>query len=67
MQEYILSGLPGISNEKSKALLKRFGTPEKIFTATEKELQSVDGIGKKLAKDIKKVLTKKYEKSILED
>ncbi len=67
LQEYLIAGLPKISNEKSKKLLKHFGTPEKIFTATEEDLQRVDGIGDILAKKIKKMLTKKYEKSILED
>ncbi len=67
VQEYIVSGLPKISDEKAKKLLKHFGTPEKIFTASEKDLQAVEGVGEKLARDIRKIVTKKYEKSILED
>lgn len=66
MQEFLVSGLPLISYEKAKKLLKHFGSPEKIFSASEEELQKVEGIGKKLAKKIKEVMTKKYEKSILE-
>ncbi|MCX6816164.1 MAG: helix-hairpin-helix domain-containing protein [Candidatus Aenigmarchaeota archaeon] len=67
MQEYIISGLPKISREKAKALLKHFNTPERIFTANEEELKNVEGIGSILAKRIRRILTKKYEKSILED
>ena len=67
LQEYLIAGLPRISNEKAKKLLKHFGSPEKIFAATEEDLQKADGIGKKLAKQIRRITTKKYEKSILED
>jgi len=66
-QEFLLSGLPKVSGIIAKRLLKHFGTPEKIFTATEKELMEVEGIGKKMAKNIRNLLSRKYEKSILED
>lgn len=66
-QEFLVCGLPGISTAKAKNLLKHFGTPEKIFSAREEELQKVEGIGKGMAKKIKEALAKKYEKSILED
>jgi Fanconi anemia group M protein len=67
VQEFLIAGLPNISREKAKSLLKRFGTPERIFTASEDDLKSAEGIGKKLAKNIRKIATKKYERSILED
>ena len=66
-QLFLISGLPGISTEKAKSLLKHFGSPEKIFSASEEQLQEADGIGKELAKRIRLILSKKYEKSILED
>lgn len=66
-QEFLVAGLPNVSTIKAKSLLKHFGTPEKIFTADEKELQKVEGIGKGMAKKIRELLRKKYEKSILED
>lgn len=66
-QEFFLSGLPKISSLTAKKLLKRFGTPRGVFNATESELQEVEGIGKELSAKILKVLTSKYEKSILED
>jgi Fanconi anemia group M protein len=66
MQEFLIAGLPKISTATARKLLKHFGTPEKVFNATETELMKVPGIGKKLAKKIRDVLTENYEKSILE-
>lgn len=66
-QEFLLAGLPLINSKKAKALLKHFGTPEKFFNAPESDLQKADGIGEELSKKIRKILTSKYEKSILED
>lgn len=60
LQEEIVSSLPGISNVISKRLLEYFGSVEKIFTSTESDLQKVKGIGNKLAKRIRKVLTVEY-------
>ncbi len=67
MQEFLVAGIPKISTATAKKLLKRFGSPERIFAATEEQLKEVDGIGGKLAKKIRLILSKKYEKSILED
>ena len=61
MQEYFVSSLPDISNVRAKALLKHFKSPHAILEADEKELQKVKGIGKKLAKNIKKVLETNYK------
>lgn len=66
MQEFLIAGLPNISTKIARKLLKHFGSPEKIFTASESELMKVEGIGKVMAKRIRHTLTKKYEKSILE-
>jgi Fanconi anemia group M protein len=59
-KEFIASSIPGVSNVLSKRLLKKFGSLEKLFSATEEDLKSVDGIGEKLAKKIRKILTEKY-------
>ena len=67
MQEFLIAGLPKISTATARKLLRHFGTPENIFAASESELMKVPGIGKELAKKIRNILTKKYEKSILED
>lgn len=66
-QEFLIAGLPGVSTMTSQRLLKHFKNPEKVFAASEEKLQKVDGIGKIMAKNIKKILQKKYEKSILDD
>lgn len=60
LQEKIVSSLPGISTIISKRLLEHFGTIENIFLSDEMKLQKVKGIGKKLAKKIRKILTEKY-------
>lgn len=60
LQEQIVCGLPGISTVICKRLLDRFGNVEKVFTATEEELREVEGIGKKLAKRIRKILEKEW-------
>ena len=58
-QEYLVSSLPGISIVRAKALLSHFKTPMNVFSADEKELQKA--IGKKIAKEIRNVLEKKYK------
>ena len=55
-QLYVLQGLPGIGAERAKALLDKFGSVENIVNATEKELQTVPGIGKNTAQQIRWVL-----------
>ena len=60
MKEFIVSGISGISTVLSKRLLEQFGSVEKIFSASEEELKSVKGIGEKLARQIKKILTEIY-------
>lgn len=52
-QLFILQGLPGVGRERAKQLLDRFGTVEAVITAGSDELQSIDGIGKKIADRIK--------------
>jgi ERCC4-type nuclease len=61
MQEFLVTGIPKISTKKARNLLKHFGTPEKLFTASEADLMKADGIGKDLAKQIKRMMTEKYE------
>ena len=56
LAEQIVCGLPGVSTTICKRLLKRFGTVENVFSASEEELMEVEGIGKKLAKGIRSVL-----------
>ncbi len=60
-QRFIVEGLPMVGPLLAKSLLEKFGSIDKIANATEKELQEVEGLGKKKAKLIKKVLTEKYD------
>jgi DNA excision repair protein ERCC-4 len=55
-QLYVLQGLPGVGPERANALLEKFGSVENIVKATEKELQTVPGIGKYTARQIRWVL-----------
>ncbi len=59
-QEFLVAGIPNVSNVIAKRFLNHFKTPERIFNASEDELQDVEGIGKVLAKKIRNLLTKKY-------
>lgn len=59
-QEFLLAGLPAVSSILARRLLKHFKSPEKVFSASDKELQKVEGIGKEKAKKIKELLQKKY-------
>ena len=59
-QEFLVHGLPNVSIKRSRDILNYFKTPEKVFKASEKELLKVKGVGKGIAKKIKKLLTIKY-------
>ncbi len=68
-QLFIVESLPNIGPVNAKNLLKHFGSVEKVLNASESQLQDVEGIGKKTAKDIRKVIESKYlyfEKEIKE-
>lgn len=60
LKEMIIAGLPGISRVISKRLLEHFGSVEKVFNASEEDLKKVNGIGDKLAKNIRRVVTNNY-------
>jgi len=60
VREDVLAQIPGISIVKAKALLHHFKTIQKIARAKEDELTSVEGIGKKLAQTIVKILQGEY-------
>ena len=48
----VLEEIEGIGKKKRLALLDKFGTIDKIMSASEKELCLVEGIGEELAKKI---------------
>ncbi|MCC7553862.1 MAG: DEAD/DEAH box helicase [Methanobacteriaceae archaeon] len=59
-QVFIIESLPNVGPVNAKKLLEEFGTVKNIINASEEELQAVEGIGKKIAENIKKVLESKY-------
>lgn len=61
IQERIVASLPNINTVLAKRLLRKFKTIERIFTAKESELMNVEGIGEKIAKEIRKIITKEYK------
>jgi Fanconi anemia group M protein len=59
-QEFVVAGLPLVDTVIARRLLKAFGTIEKVFLASENELQNVEGIGKKISERIRKLVTAPY-------
>lgn len=60
-QELIIESLPGVGPTLSKSLLSQFKSVKKIINAKESQLQKIDKIGPKKAKEIKKVIEQEYE------
>ncbi len=58
--EYILSGFPGIDTVTSRSILAEFGTLEAVFSAPQKDLQQVKGVGPKIAGRIRRLLTTEH-------
>ena len=59
-QEFILAGLPSVSNVLSKRLLEHFGSVKKTFNAKQEKLMKVDGIGEEKAKKIWELINARY-------
>lgn len=59
-QRFIIESLPFVSAVLARRLLEKFGSVQAIVGAGEKELMEVEGIGKKKAKDIRKVVKSTY-------
>src|SRR3989344_3136238 len=60
-QQYFIEGLPNIGPTAARNLLKHFTTPKNILNASIEELKEVDGIGKILAEQIRKLLDEEYK------
>jgi len=56
LQLHILQGLPGVGPTRAELLLNAFGSVEAVMTASRERLEEVDGLGKKRAEAIRKVL-----------
>ena len=59
-QLFIIESLPNIGPVNANNLLEHFGTVANIINASESQLQEVEGIGKKTAANIRKVVDSKY-------
>ena len=59
-QLFIVESLPNIGPVNAKNLLQHFGSVGNVINASESELQEVEGIGKKTAKSIRKVVESEY-------
>jgi Fanconi anemia group M protein len=60
LQEHVISSLPGVSTVLSKRILENFGTIKRFVNASETQLAKIDGIGKVMAKNLKRLLNEKY-------
>jgi Fanconi anemia group M protein len=60
-QEFLVSGLPGVSTVMARRLLKKFKSPEKLFRAKRERLMKVEKIGEEKAKKIKNILEEEYK------
>ncbi|MCK5183627.1 MAG: hypothetical protein KAQ95_04920, partial [Candidatus Heimdallarchaeota archaeon] len=59
--EFIVAGFPNINAVLAKRILDKFGTLENFFNASAEEIQEIKGIGKKIALEIKELLTATYK------
>ena len=59
-QEFIVASLPGVGRILAKNLLRKFGSVEGVFGASEGELRQVRKIGKKKATKIVEIIKKRY-------
>ena len=62
LSQYIVEGLPSIGPKAAQNLLKYFKTVSRVFSATEKDLYEVPGIGKKTASRIHEILNSPYNR-----
>lgn len=59
-QEFLVAGLPHVSNVLARRLLGHFRTPREVFSASEAMLRKVPKIGKEKAKRLAEVLDTPY-------
>jgi Fanconi anemia group M protein len=60
LQEYIISGFPGVSTKISKRILNEFKSIKNFSNVSEDKLIKIDGVGKVLAKKLHKILNENY-------
>lgn len=52
IRESVLDDFPGLGTTRRTALMERFGTLERLKSATEEEIRTVEGIGPKMATEL---------------
>ncbi len=60
-QEFLVAGLPHVSNTLSRRLLKEFRTVKKVFMGKKERFKKIEGLGDKKAEKIWELLNKEYE------
>jgi Fanconi anemia group M protein len=60
-QRFVVESLPNVSSVLAKRFLEHFGSVEAVINAQEKELQAVEGVGKKKAARVREIIRAKYE------
>ncbi|MDI6891482.1 MAG: ERCC4 domain-containing protein [Actinomycetota bacterium] len=61
-QVHILEAFPGIGPQLARVLLSHFGGIEKVVYASEDDLQCVEGVGRKKAESIRRILSGENKK-----
>lgn len=61
--QYLVEGLPGVGPGRAQSLLRHFGSPRRVLTATAEELAKAPGVGRKGAERIVEALDTVYEAS----
>lgn len=56
LQVQVLQNFPGVGKQRALDILANFGSLKDVFNATEKQLCNVQGIGKKTARNILKMM-----------
>jgi ERCC4-type nuclease len=59
-KKIVVQSLPNIGSMRAENLLKRFRSVRNVFTASDKDLRSIEGLGKKTVSKIKEFLDTKY-------
>jgi excinuclease ABC subunit C len=58
MSGSVLDGIPGVGPARKRALLRHFGSPERMLGASREELEAVPGVPGKLAREIHRQLNR---------
>ena len=60
-QIYIVESLPKVGPVTARKLMKRFGSVKNVFNASSDELKKVEGIGNKIAQNIREVIDSGFD------